>query len=171
MAVSLKPYLDCIRSSLTASLCMRNFASQMCERHNKPEIEFKQNKELILNSMLIRRNDKESCLIEPSVNSTRVSIQIRQNDELDSILCDKFCRFLMQRAEEFGILRRKPVEGYDISFLITNFHTEDMWRHKVVDFVIQFMEEVDSELRYLKISVNARSRLVVEEFMKEFVEV
>ena len=202
-AVSLKPYLDCIRSSLTASLCLRNFSSQQVERCNKPEVEFKYvptydsllltfaysshalhfppplntlmtscrgNRELILNPMLIRRNDKESCLIEPSVNSVRISVQIRQNDELDKILCDKFTRFLMQRAEEFGILRRKPVEGYDISFLITNFHTEDMWRHKVVDFVIQFMEEVDSELRYLKISVNARSRLVVEEFMKEFVE-
>lgn len=40
-AVSLKPYLDCIRSSLTASLCLRNFSSQQVERCNKPEVEFK----------------------------------------------------------------------------------------------------------------------------------
>jgi hypothetical protein len=32
------------------------------------------------------------------------------------------------------------VKGYDISFLITNFHTEVMLRHKLVDFVIHFME-------------------------------
>lgn len=120
--------------------------------------------------MLIRRNDKESCLIESAVNSTRVSIQIRQNDDLDKILCDKFTRFLMQRAEEFGIMRRKALDGYDISFLIMNKHTEEMWRHKVVDFIVKFMEEVDSELRYLKISVNARSRLVVEEFMKRMMQ-
>jgi actin related protein 2/3 complex subunit 4 len=53
------------------------------------------------------------------------------------ILCDKFTRFLMQRAEQFIIMRRKPVEGYDISFLITHVHLEKMWRHKLVDFVIQ----------------------------------
>lgn len=75
----------------------------------------------------------------------------------------------MQRAEEFGIMRRKALKGYDISFLITNTHMEDMWRHKVVDFLISFMEEVDAELRYLKISVNARSRMIAEEFMKEYV--
>ena len=117
--------------------------------------------------MLIRRNELESCLIEPSVNSVRISIQVRQNDKLDTILCEKFTKFLMQRAEEFGIMRRKPTKGYDISFLITNTHMEDMWRHKVVDFIIKFMEEVDSELRYLKISMNARSRMIVEEYMKE----
>ena len=29
------------------------------------------------------------------------------------------------------------MQGYDISFLITNFHTEQMFKHKLVDFVIQ----------------------------------
>ena len=48
--------------------------------------------------------------------------------------------FMMRRAENFVILRRKKIEGYDISFLITNFHTEEMLRHKLVDFVIHFME-------------------------------
>jgi hypothetical protein len=28
-------------------------------------------------------------------------------------------------------------QGYDISFLITNFHTETMLKHKLVDFVIE----------------------------------
>lgn len=45
-------------------------------------------------------------------------------------------------AENFFILRRKPIKGYDISFLITNFHTEEMLKHKLVDFVLEFMEEV-----------------------------
>jgi hypothetical protein len=30
-----------------------------------------------------------------------------------------------------------PPQGYDISFLITNFHTEQLLKHKLVDFVIQ----------------------------------
>lgn len=30
-------------------------------------------------------------------------------------------------------------QGYDISFLITNFHTEEMLKHKLVDFIIQLL--------------------------------
>jgi actin related protein 2/3 complex subunit 4 len=44
---------------------------------------------------------------------------------------------MMMRAENFVILRRKPIHGYDISFLITNFHAEYMLKHKLVDFIIQ----------------------------------
>lgn len=29
------------------------------------------------------------------------------------------------------------VQGYDISFLITNNHTDTMLKHKIVDFIIQ----------------------------------
>jgi len=46
------------------------------------------------------------------------------------------------------------VQGYDISFLITNFHTEEMLKHKLVDFIIQFMEEVDKEISEMKLFVS-----------------
>lgn len=57
-------------------------------------------------------------------------------------------------------------QGYDISFLITNFHTEQMYKHKLVDFVIHFMEEIDKEISEMKLAVNARARIVAEEFLK-----
>lgn len=73
-------------------------------------------------------------------------------------------------------------QGYDISFLITNFHTEEMLKHKLVDFIIQFMEEVDKEISEMKLFVgqlrihvvespltstqlNARARFVAESFL------
>ena len=83
-----------------------------------------------------------------------MSIKIKQADEIEHILVHKFTRFLTQRAENFFILRRKPVKGYDISFLITNFHTEDMLKHKLVDFIIHFMEEVDKEISEMKLFVS-----------------
>ena len=49
-------------------------------------------------------------LIEPSVNSVRLSIKIKQADEIERELCHKFTRFMMQRAENFIVLRRKPVQ-------------------------------------------------------------
>jgi len=67
-------------------------------------------KELLLNPICISRNAQERTLIEASVNSVRVSIAIKQADEMEIVLADRFARFLMQRAEDFVILRRKPVE-------------------------------------------------------------
>ena len=168
MTSSLRPYLDAIKSTLTAATCLRNFPSQTVERHNKPEIESKSSKELILNPLVVTRTENESCLIEPSINSVRVSIKIKQADEIEEILCHKFSRFLMQRAEQFVIMRRKPVEGYDMSFLITHTHLEKMWKHKLVDFIVQFMEDIDKEISGMKIAMNARGRVVATEFMKQF---
>jgi actin related protein 2/3 complex, subunit 4 len=101
--------LAAVRSTLTAAMCLENFASQNVERHNKPEVEARTAQEVLLTPMVISRNENEQVLIEPSINSIRVSIRIKQADEIERILCHKFTRFLMMRAENFVILRRKPV--------------------------------------------------------------
>lgn len=168
MAATLKPYLNCVKETLTAAMCVQNFDSQVVERHNKPEVEVKTCKELLLTPVVISRNEKEKVLIESSINSIRISIAVKQADEIEKILCHKFMRFMMMRAENFVILRRKPVEGYDISFLITNVHTEQMFKHKLVDFIIQFMEEIDKEINDMKLAVNSRARISAEEFLKNF---
>ena len=93
------------------------------ERHNTPEIEIKnakRNGELMLPERRIERTKHESTFIEPSINSTRLSIMLKQMDDVDRLLTKLFTNFLMRRADSFLILRRKAVEGYDISFLITN---------------------------------------------------
>ncbi|KAK8216337.1 ARP2/3 complex 20 kDa subunit [Phyllosticta capitalensis] len=165
---SLRPYLQCVRSSLTAALSLSNFASQASERHNVPEVEARTSPEVLLNPLTVSRNENERVFIEPSINSVRISIKIKQADEIEHILVHKFTRFLTQRAENFFILRRKPISGYDISFLITNFHTEEMLKHKLVDFIIQFMEEVDKEISEMKLFLNARARFVAESFLTPF---
>lgn len=78
-----------------------------------PEIEAASSPEVLLNPLAIARNENERVLIEPSVNSVRVSIKIKQADEIEHILVHKFTRFLTQRAEAFFILRRKPVKVGD----------------------------------------------------------
>lgn len=99
-----------MRSSLTAAITLSNFASQTAERHNVPEVESGKTPEVLLNPLTVSRNENERVLIEPSVNSIRVSIKIKQADEIEHILVHKFTRFLTQRAENFFILRRKPVK-------------------------------------------------------------
>lgn len=213
MSATLRPYLQAVRRTLEAAICLVNFNSQVVERHNKPEVEIRSSKELLLNPVVISRNEKERVLIEASINAVRISICIKQADDIERILVHKFTRFLMMRADNFVILRRKPVvsgdchaqndknghsgcnslssiasskEGskssvhdellnsdeppakYDVSFLITNFHTESMYRYKIIDFIIHFMEEINKEINEMKLAINARARITAEEFLKNF---
>ncbi|KYQ99933.1 actin related protein 2/3 complex [Tieghemostelium lacteum] len=168
MSLAQVPYLTCIKNTLNAALCVQNFGSQIVERHNKPEVEIKTSKELVLTPVTICRTKSEKVLIETSINSVRLSVCIKKSDEVDIILAKKFVRFLVQRAERFVILRRKPVEGYDISFLITNFHTDNMFKHKLIDFIIQFLEDIDKEISDLKLTLNARGRIVATEYLQAF---
>ena len=121
---------------------------------------------MLLNSVVIARNPNEKTLIESSINSVRISVKVKQADVIEQLLAPMFMRFLTQRAEQFFILRRKPVSGYDISFLVTNFHTEQMIKHKLIDFIIQFIEDIDKEVSEMKLSVNTRARVVATEFLK-----
>lgn len=59
-------------------------------------------------------------------------------------------------------------QGYDISFLITNFHTEQMFKPKLVDFIITFMDEIDKEISEMRLAVNSRARQCAEEYLKAF---
>jgi actin related protein 2/3 complex subunit 4 len=80
-----------------------------------------------------------------------------------------FMRFLAQRADQFRILRRKPVPGYDISFLVTNIHVEQMVLAKLIDFIVSFLQDVDKELSDMKVTLNARARICAEEYLKGLV--
>lgn len=59
MSATLKPYLTAVRHTLTAAMCLDNFSSQVVERHNKPEVEVRSSKELLLTPVVISRNEKE----------------------------------------------------------------------------------------------------------------
>ncbi|KAL7078782.1 hypothetical protein ACQ4LE_001935 [Meloidogyne hapla] len=168
MSTTLQSYLDAVRKSLEAALCIRQFGSQVVERHNKPEIEIRTSKEVLLCPITISRNKQERVFIEPSINSVRISIGVKQADEIEKILCNKFAKFMCQRADNFIILRRKPIPGYDISFLITATHSEVMYKQKLIDFLIHFMQEIDKEISEMKLALNARARTSAEEFLKRF---
>jgi actin related protein 2/3 complex subunit 4 len=106
------PYLNAIRVTLDAALCLTNFPSRVAERHNKPEIEANTTLEAVLRPVVIARSPQEKVLIETSVNSVRISIKIKQSDDLEKLLCHRFTAFLMRRADDFIILRRKAIKVY-----------------------------------------------------------
>ena len=42
-----------------------------------------------------------------------------------------------------------------------------MYKHKLVDFIVHFMEEVDKEISEMKLSVNTRARTVAESYLAQ----
>lgn len=56
-------------------------------------------KELLMTAVVVSRNEKEKVLIEPSINSIRISISIKQADDIERILCHKFMRYVGGTAE------------------------------------------------------------------------
>lgn len=170
MATAYIPYFDCIKRTLHAAICIGNFPSRSVERHNKPEVEVEENNdELLLNPILICRSDQERTLIESSINSVRVSICFQKSDALAEIIAKKYVGFLGQRADRFMILRKKPIKGYDISFLITHDEAESLNKSKVIDFIVQFIADIDSDVTAMKLSTNQRARRAALDFFQTFV--
>jgi len=167
---ALDSYLTVVRKSLSAALCIENFDSQLVERHNKPEIEVQSSNEVILNPITINRTEMQKVLIEPSINSVRISIKVKQANEIEELLTKHFIRFMTRRAENFHVLRRKPKndKDYDISFLITNFHLEVMFKDKLIDFICYFISEVDREISAMRLMLNSRAHLCATNFMNAF---
>ncbi len=198
MATSLKNYLDNLEKALEVSLCMRNFPSQMVEKHNKPEIELaafelalatreeekpikgqlveipqdkvsKRNYK-VLNPITVARSSEEYCLIEPSINSVRVSFVFKKKAPLDKLVVKKISSFFQKRAETLFILRKVPIEGYDISFLITNFHLEKFNKKLLIDWLLDFADSIAQEINTIKLNLNTQARIAATHFVKMMAE-
>merc|ERR1719454_2825526 len=111
----------------------------------------------------------QAVMIESSINSVRISIKIKQMNEIEKMLCEHFCKFMTRRADNFRVLRRKPVGEYDISFLITNIHLETMIKDKLIDFICTFIEDIDKEIGGdMRLAINARANACAKNFLEKF---
>ena len=95
MTNSQERYLQSIKQSLSRVLCLHDVPGLQPEH---PEIEFPTASELKLETITIERNANECCFIEPTINSARISLKIRQIDELEKWLTRKWISFLTQAA-------------------------------------------------------------------------
>lgn len=164
---TLLPYQTALRRALLTALCIEAFPCQAVERgHSRPEVEYRDNPELLLPPVTVARSEREHCLIEPSVNSVRVSLRLHHADSLEEVLAAMYTRFLMQRADRLDVLRRRPLEGYDVSFLFTDEHVRALGRERLAGFVCAFVEHVDVQVNGLKLDVNQRGRAMATEFLR-----
>lgn len=101
--------METVRGELKKALCLTFVPSPLVERQTHPEIEIPSSPYSLQEPIRISRGPNEEIFIERSINSARISIKLKKIDELDGLLTDMFCRFLMQRAENLDIIRKKPI--------------------------------------------------------------
>jgi actin related protein 2/3 complex subunit 4 len=166
MAEILKPYLCIIRDTLDFALDLRNFPSQIYERINRPQVEVRENDELLMKPIIISRNEDEKIEIEPSINSVRINIVIKKHAQLEELLMNIYSKYLMNRADRLNVLKKKPKEGYDISFLITNYHLENYKKEDIIDLIVEFIQDVEKEINEMKLIVNSQFRVSSTHFME-----
>lgn len=133
---SLHGYLREVRAVLRPAFCLHNFPSPLVERHNKPFVEWSQHSpELLLPPVTVSRGDQEHARVEQSINSTRVSFRFRAADSMEEYLLRTYLCFLVHRADDLQIVRRVPLPGYDLTFLVTWAHLERFRRDDLIDFI------------------------------------
>lgn len=98
-------YIEQVRHELIKALCLHFFPDQKIERQTKPEIEMRTCLELILAPLLITRDGQDSasdlsvcCLIEQSINSSRISFRFYAEDPVEQELIHTYLRFMMHRC-------------------------------------------------------------------------
>lgn len=95
MSNSQQRYVQSVEQCLWRVLCLHDVPGIQPEH---PEIEFATSPELRLDTVTKERNANECCFIEPTINSARISLKIRQTDELEKWLTRKWISFLTQAA-------------------------------------------------------------------------
>ena len=76
----------------------------------------------------------------------------------------------MNRSDKLNIFRRKPKQDYDISMLITNFHLENYKKEALIDYIIDFIQDLEKELNDMKLIVNSQCRVAASYFMENFLD-
>lgn len=167
MVESYKPYLAIIRDTLDYALCLKNFPSQIYEKINRPQVEVVESKELVNKPIIISRSEEERVEIESSINSVKVNIVIKKHGDLEKLIVNIYTKYLMNRADKYNILRKKPKDSYDISFLITNYHLENYKKEEIIDFIVEFVQDLVKEVTDMKMTVNTQSRFVTTYLMEQ----
>ena len=122
---------------------------------------------------MTRTEKQEQCLIESCPDSLRVSFLFKQqslasSDPLEASILYQWIRFFQQQAEDYKILRRKPLDGYSISFLILSQHLQQLGTKAIESWIVNFCTVLDKECSDIKIQVNAQARIVTTDYFKAF---
>lgn len=166
-------FRDQLAVQLARNLCLREFPCQEVERHSKPEIESGSCPELILPPVTVQcTSSGEKCLIEPSINATRVGFMFTWGggspEELDETMGASFFKFLGVKADQLPLLRREPADGYNVSFLITAELLQRYGMMNIVVSLVTFAMDTPDYLAKLKLDMEQQNRDICKSELRIF---
>ncbi len=85
-------------------------------------------------------------------------MQLKLVDDLERWLRSKRIAFILERADHIDILRREPVPGFDMSFLVTARHLQMYNKAALIRFIVSLMTELASA-NDLKRLISSRGRV------------
>ena len=130
-------------------------------------MEVNESPELINEPIIITRSDEEKVEIQSSINSVNVNVVLKKHADIEKLIIGIYGKYLMNRANQLELLRKVPKEGYDLSFLITNYHLENYRKEDVIDFIVEFIQDLVKEVTDMKMSVNSQARYVTTYLMEQ----
>ena len=71
-------------------------------------------------------------------------LQLRPVEPLDDWLRNKRQQLVQHRADQFRIVRRLPVQGYCLSFLVTVEHLQLFDKAQLITFICECINELSS---------------------------
>jgi actin related protein 2/3 complex, subunit 4 len=169
---SREDYLAQVSRTLYSNLCLRDFPCQEVERHSKPEVESSSCSELVLQPVTIDcLASREKCLIEPSINATRVSFMFRtacETEGLQALLSESYFRFLGVKADQLPLLRRAAVDGFDVSFLVTASLLQQYGVMYIIMSLVKFAQQTPEFLHSLKQRTDQQNQAMAKSNLRVF---
>ena len=78
---------------------------------------------------------------------------------MDILVVKKVASFFERRAQRLQIFRKKAIEGFDISLLVTNKHLEKFNKTLLIEWILEFVEKMDTDIKEIKLNLNTQTRL------------
>ena len=91
-----------------------------------------------------------------------------KKEPLDQLIVQKICIFHKRRSEFMDIFRKKAIQGYDLSFLITSKHLEKYEKGYIIDLILEFVESMSKEVNEIKLNLNTQGRVAASFFAQCF---
>lgn len=98
MSESRREYLDEVRRGIQQALCLLDYPSPHVVGYTKPVIETEPaGHPLMAAPVVFSRSPQEACLIEHSINASRISFKFQVQDDLERCILATYLNHVMQR--------------------------------------------------------------------------
>lgn len=141
------------------------------------------NKVDLIKSLYVYRHSKEFCYVESCIDSVRVSLKFYFKCEFERRLFNQLTVFMKKNSDYLQLVRKKSIEGFDISFLITdqilnsynnricinkNNSCNRMGKYDVIHFILKFVVDIDRQIQDKMLQSTYFSRYYIRKFFQEF---